>query len=144
MLPETSTRPLPDITLARGTIHNPDEPRHFMKLKPLPKRVRIWFGNQLLAESTEALRLIEVGGDLYDPPVYLPLEDVQARLSKSDRHSICPLKGEASYFDLRDDADVITVADIAWHYPQPYSFAAKLADYVAFYADKVTVEEIPL
>ncbi len=144
MLPETDVTPWPEVTLAKGTIHNPDEPRHFMKLKHLPKTIRISKDGQTLAQTTRALRLIEVGGDLYDPPIYVPKEDVMARLGSSDRQSTCPLKGDARYFDLLDDADVITVADIAWHYPTPYAFAAQLEGYIAFYADKVTVEEAPL
>lgn len=138
MLPETEMLPWPQVTLARGTIHNPEEPRHFMKLKPLKKGVRISMGDHTLAISQNAIRLIEIGGDFYDPPIYVPEEDVLVDMAPSEKHTICPLKGEARYFSLPDSVD------IAWSYPEAYEFAAGLRGFVAFCADRVTIEETPL
>ena len=64
------------VTLATATIHNPEEPRHFMRIKPAGRRVRVLRGDQVLADSTAALRVIEAGRDLYDPVLYLPRADV--------------------------------------------------------------------
>lgn len=138
MSPEASTSQWPQITLAKGTIHNPGEPRHFMKLKPMAKTVRISRNGEILALSNNAIRLIEVGSDLYDPPVYVPKEDIVVKLLPSDKRTVCPLKGQAVYFSL------LTADDIAWNYPDPYTFASALCGFVAFYSDKVTIEEMPL
>ncbi|MGB1026497.1 MAG: hypothetical protein ACPGYL_08080, partial [Rhodospirillaceae bacterium] len=62
----------PDITLSTQTIHNPDEPRHFMRVKPVPRTVRVHRNGMTLAESQAALRVTEVGRDIYDPVFYLP------------------------------------------------------------------------
>jgi uncharacterized protein (DUF427 family) len=55
------------VTLSRDTIHNPDDPRHYMRIKPVKGRVRILLGGRVLADSTDALRLLEAGHDVYDP-----------------------------------------------------------------------------
>ena len=93
----------------------------------------------MLAESGRALRVIEAGNDLYDPCLYLPREDVRADLEPSDKaRTFCPLKGHASYFDLPGGPK-----EIAWSYDETLDFAAELNGLIAFYGDKVTVEEHP-
>lgn len=124
-------------------IHDPGDERHFMRLKPVSGRVRILRDGEVLAASTRALRMLEVGRDVYDPVFYLPREDVFAPLSPSRRTSHCPLKGDAAYHHLLDSAGCIAVEDIAWSYPQPLPFALALAGRVAFYATHVLQEEAP-
>ena len=140
---EQEVQPHPSITLAKGAIHRPDEPRHFMKLKPVSGKVRILLGDQVLAVSTNAMRLIEVGFDLYDPVFYLPIEDVVVELDGSETSTVCPLKGKASYHSLPASKGQEGIADIAWSYPDPYDFAKGLDGLIAFYPSKVTVEESP-
>jgi hypothetical protein len=79
------------ITLSRETIHNPDEPRHFMRIKPMPGLVRILYKGRVLAESSRALRLLEAGKDIYDPTIYLPASDLRAALSPGEKRTYCPL-----------------------------------------------------
>ena len=127
------------VTPSKFTIHNPDDPRHFMRIKPVAGTVRILRDGQVLAESGRAVRLIEAGNDLYDPCFYLPREDVRADLAASARaRTRCPLKGHASSFVLPGGP-----AEIAWTYDQTLDFAGELQDLVAFYGDKVTIEESP-
>ena len=133
----------PEVTMVETAIHNPAEPRHFMRLKPVPRRVRILRDGEVLAESENALRVIEVGRDLYDPALYLPEVDVRAHLARTARATHCPLKGDAAYFGLVDGDGNAIQAEIAWSYPEPFGFAAELAGRVAFYADHVTIEESP-
>ena len=91
----------PQITLATATIHNPDEPRHFMRIKPVHSRVHIRLGDTVLADSCNAIRLLEVGRDFYDPMIYLPPQDIAVTLAPvAGRTSRCPLKGEASYWSF--------------------------------------------
>jgi uncharacterized protein (DUF427 family) len=129
------------ITRVEGAIHNPADPRHFMRLKPVASRVRILRDGVVLAESDRALRLIEVGRDLYDPALYLPREDVRAPLVRTAKRTRCPLKGECSYFDLAGPG--AAVPEIAWSYEETYDFAAAIRGRIAFYGSKVTVEESP-
>ena len=136
--------PHPDVTLAQETIHNPSEPRHFMRLKPVGRRVRIRLGDEVLAETTRALRVLEVGKDLYDPVLYVPDEDVVARLGPNDRTTHCPLKGDAAHFDLIGEDGTVRQPKIAWSYREPLGHASGLAGRTAFYTDRLTVEEAPL
>ena len=133
-----------ETTLVSNAIHNPAEPRHFMRIKPVERRVVIWRDGEMLAETTGAVRVLEVGKDLYDPVFYLPQSDVTPRLRRSDHVTHCPLKGDAAYFDLVDADGELRVARIAWTYPEPLGFAAELAGRVAFYANHVTIEDAPL
>lgn len=127
--------PYPDITLVTETIHNPNEPRHYMRFKPVNRRVRVTRRGQTLAETSHAMRMTEVGRDVYDPIVYFPIADISPSLKPVPGKSThCPLKGDAHYFALDDDA-------IAWTYDEPLEFASALKGYVAFYPDEVIVEE---
>ncbi len=134
--------PVPsDVTLAKGTIHAPDEIRHFMKIRPVRKTVVIRAGSEELARTTRALRLLEVGHDMYNPALYIPRKDVFAALVQvADKQTHCPIKGDATYFRLADappDSE-----EIAWCYSEPFDFAAPIAGHVAFDGDRVTIEEI--
>ena len=127
-----------------GAIHNPDEPRHFMRVKPIARRIRIYRDGAVLADSARALRLLEVGRDLYDPAVYIPREDVTAMLRQKEQTTHCPLKGDAVYFDLVDDNGAPILRNIAWSYATPLPHADILAGFISFYPDKVSIEESPL
>ena len=127
------------VTMSQHTIHNPAEPRHFMRVKPVAGTVRILRDGRVLAESSRALRVLEAGKDLYDPCLYLPREDLKADLVPSAKQrTLCPLKGHASYFDLPGVAE-----EIAWSYEETFDFADQLKDLVSFYGSKVTIEEHP-
>ena len=132
------------VTMSAEAIHNPQEPRHFMRVKPTGSVIRIRRGDQLLAESHAATRLLEVGRDFYDPVVYFPARDIVATLRPNDETSFCPLKGHASYFDLLADSGECVVPNIAWSYCQPLPFASALEGLIAFYAAHTILEEHPL
>lgn len=134
----------PEITHAAGAVHNPRDPRHFMRIKPVEGRVRVRLGDYVLADSDAAVRVLEVGRDFYDPVVYLPEADVSAPLAQSAAASThCPIKGNAVYFDLLDPDGGRVQEAIAWSYPEPVGDAAGLAGRIAFYGRYVTVEEMP-
>ncbi len=126
-------------TLAAGTIHNPAEPRHFMAIDPIEQRVRILVAGEPVAESYDALRLKEVGHQVYDPVIYIPRADVLATLIPSNKDTHCPLKGDCSWFSLRS----ATGDNLAWSYQSPFEFAAAIKDHIAFDAARVTIEEHP-
>ncbi|MFK8033572.1 MAG: DUF427 domain-containing protein [Hyphomicrobiales bacterium] len=125
------------VTMATEAIHNPKEPRHFMRLKPVSRRVQVSLNGAILADTTNAMRLTEVGRDIYDPVIYIPEADIVAGISAIEgKTSHCPLKGDASYFSHGSDDP------IAWTYDRPFEFTAALKGLVAFYPDKVSVKEI--
>ena len=49
------------IAQVEGAIRQPGNPHHYMVAKPVDKRVRIWRGERLVADTTDALCLIEIG-----------------------------------------------------------------------------------
>lgn len=125
------------VTLATQTIHREDEPRHFMRLKPVPRRIRVLKDSQVLADTEAALRLTEVGRDIYDPVFYIPEADMQVDLVPIiGKSTHCPLKGDASYFAHRGNEP------IAWTYDRPLAATDILKGLIAFYPDQVVVEEI--
>ena len=126
------------VTLATETVHNPSEPRHFMRIKPFARRVRVLLGEDLLAETTGALLIQEVGRDFYDPAYYIPRGDVVAALGANPTETHCPLKGNASYFNLLDATGAVHVEKIAWTYSAPIEPASDLAGRIAFYPSRVT------
>jgi uncharacterized protein (DUF427 family) len=63
---------------------------------------------------------------------YFPADSVNPEyLVDSDKHSICPWKGRASYKTLRVNGE--TNPDAAWFYPSPLKPAAKIKDHYAFW-----------
>ena len=83
----------------------------------------IWH-DTVLAESDDT---VVVEGNHYFPADALHGEYFRA----SDRHSTCPWKGEASYYDVVVGAAVNPGA--AWYYPAPKPAAAEIAGRVAFW-----------
>jgi uncharacterized protein (DUF427 family) len=63
---------------------------------------------------------------------YFRLQDVSAgALQPSASHSVCPWKGEASYYDVVVGEQ--RNADAAWYYPDPKDAAKEIIDRVAFW-----------
>lgn len=134
-----------NVTLCTETIHNPNEPRHFMRLKPAGRSVTVHWNGHLLASTSNALRCLEVGKDLYDPVLYIPWDDVRAPLTqRTDVSTHCPVKGDAVYFDLMEDTGGALIDKIGWSYPDPVKDAGDLAGRIAFDTSKVTIVEAPL
>jgi len=130
-----------DLTFA-PIIQRADEPRHFMRIRSAEDRhVSILAGDQLLAESGRARRLIEFGKDVYDPVFYIPKEDVRVVLEDSETTTHCPLKGDTTYYHTQAIGEPLE--DIAWEYTDPLDHAAELKGLVAFDPGRVTVIERP-
>ncbi len=80
--------------------------------------------NIVLAESNQT---IVIEGNHYFPPESINRD----YLKKSDTHTKCPWKGEASYYDVVIDGEVEKNA--AWYYPEPKKAAKEIKNHVAFY-----------
>jgi uncharacterized protein (DUF427 family) len=79
----------------------------------------IW-KDTVLAQSDDT---VVVEGNHYFPTDSLRRE----HLRESDRHTACPWKGTASYYD------VVVNAGAAWYYPEPKDAAKQIKDHVAFW-----------
>ena len=86
-----------------------------------------------LAQSNACLVVDEQDHGLV---VYFPRESVDfTKLEATDDHTVCPFKGQAVYWRLAGSEG----PGIAWAYPEPFPQVARLADYVAFDQDEVSV-----
>jgi len=100
-----------------------------IRILPEKRRVRVTFGNEILCESRDAVRLEEGS---YAPVFYVPRKDVKMDcLAPSTHRTHCPFKGDASYWSVRVGNRVAENA--VWGYPEPLEEAPPLAGYVAFY-----------
>ena len=82
-----------------------------------------WQGTTL-AESTDT---VVVEGNHYFPADSLKREYFR----ESSRHTHCPWKGEASYYDIEVQGAVNKGA--AWYYPEPKQAAENIKGRVAFW-----------
>ncbi len=93
-------------------------------------------GDAVLAESDAALRLIETD---HVERLYFPEADVRLDLLEpTDHHSVCPFKGEASYWSFTKDGPV--VENLFWTYPRPFEEVAGIEGYLGVYHEKTVVE----
>lgn len=104
-------------------------PQRVLYLEDSPRRVRVVFNGETVADTIRAKLLHE--SDL-TPVYYFPSEDVRMDLlERTDRSTTCPAKGDAVYWNVRVGDRVADNA--AWSYPEPVASAPPLAGLVAFY-----------
>jgi uncharacterized protein (DUF427 family) len=117
------------------TVKIPDE-THPITVSPTGSHVTVHVGGVKVAESDNALSLAEA---TYPVVQYIPLADVdQSLLRRTDSHTYCPFKGEASYYSVQTP-DGGCETDLIWTYEQPYDAVAPIAGHVAFYANRAEV-----
>lgn len=104
-------------------------PDHPITLEPSRRRVRAAFDKHVIADTDDAVILKEAN---YPPVYYLPMEDVEMSfLAKTEHHTHCPYKGDASYWSIYMDGRIEENA--VWAYEDPYPTVAALRGRVAFY-----------
>ncbi len=112
------------------------------RLEPTSLRIRVVHRGILLADTTNALRILETS---HPPVYYIPPADIAMDLMKrsSRRSSYCEFKGSATYWTIdlsvrlnAEEPSVIT-SDAAWSYGKPSPDFRSLRDYLAFYASRV-------
>ncbi|NVN84594.1 MAG: DUF427 domain-containing protein [Rhodopseudomonas sp.] len=114
-------------------------PDHPIAIAANPNRVRISADGVVIAETARALTLKEAS---YPAVQYVPRDDANmALLARTSRVTHCPYKGDASYFSITASGN--TIADAIWSYEKPFPAMAEIAGYLAFYPDKVRIEELP-
>ena len=86
--------------------------------------MRAVWRDAVLAESDDT---VVVEGNHYFPP-----DAIRAELFRpSDKHTTCPWKGVASYYDVVVGGEVNK--DAAWYYPAPKDAAKQIEGHVAFW-----------
>lgn len=90
----------------------------------------IW-NNTVVAESDHT--------EIVEGNHYFPANSIKKEFFRESKvTSVCPWKGNASYYDIVVD-DLVNSAS-AWYYPAPKPAAANIKDHIAFWRG-VTVEE---
>lgn len=98
--------------------------------EPSGRHICIEHRGKLIADSRASVRTLETS---HPPTYYIPAGDIcMSLLRHSARTSYCEWKGDAVYYDLVADGQVLR--DIAWSYPAPTPAFAVLRDHFAFYA----------
>ena len=113
-------------------------PDHPITITQNPRRVRVTAGDVVIAETSKALTLKEAK---YPAVQYVPREDANmALLERSERTTHCPYKGDASYYSVK--ADGKTLDNAIWTYETPFPAMTEISGHLAFYPDKVKIEEV--
>jgi len=96
--------------------------------------VRIELGGEVIADSTDALRVLETS---HPPTIYLPPADVREDLLSESRarSTWCEFKGSARYLDATVDGR--TVHAVAWTFAAPTAGYEEIRGHVAFYPGRV-------
>jgi len=106
-------------------------------IKPVPRRKRVVFNGENIAESDRALVLLERG---YNNVFYFPLADVRMEFLKStDFFTHCSYKGNVSYWSIKAGDEVAENA--VWGYEDPLEEVSEIKGYVSFYPDRVKISE---
>lgn len=113
-------------------------PDHTITFEPC--RAQATHGTTVVARSSQAVKLFEAD---YPPVLYFPISDCEDRyfIADDDHSTYCPFKGHASYWSLAG-TDGESGERVAWSYKEPYDECEAIRGYVAFYADRVEVEEL--
>jgi uncharacterized protein (DUF427 family) len=101
---------------------------HWMHAEHSPRRVRVVFGGETLADSKRAVLLRETK---CLPIYYFPKEDVRTDLMQpTERRAHDEYKGDAACWTLRAGAKA--AENVAWSYADPPPACAAIKDHFAF------------
>jgi uncharacterized protein (DUF427 family) len=90
----------------------------------------IW-NNKVIAESDETI--------VIDTFCYFPPDSVNYKhLEKSNKHTACYWKGQASYYTINVDGK--ENEDAAWYYPEAKDKAKNIENYIAFWRGVEVIE----
>ena len=115
---------------------------HTVTTRPSTAHVEVRVDGELVASPDRALELDEPG---LPPRYYLPREDVRMELlTRTELHTTCPFKGEASYWSI--EVDGVRHDDVVWSYETPKDDVAEITEYLSFYPNRVelTVDGSPV
>jgi len=109
------------------------DPEHWVHIVKNPRRVRVVFNGQTIADSKRVLLLREAG---CLPVYYFPREDARLELMAPSQHKTgCPYKGVASYWTVGVGERV--AEDAVWSFLEPLTACAAIKGHLAFQWDKM-------
>lgn len=104
-----------------------------IRIEPTRRWIRVKFAGETIADSKRVLVVTESGRL---PVYYFPLSDVRTDLfEKTEQHTTCIHKGEASYWNIKVKDQVSENA--VWGYLDPKLGSELIKGYVSFYWKKV-------
>jgi uncharacterized protein (DUF427 family) len=110
-----------------------DPKGHHITLHEHPGRVEVSLGGTVLASSDRVTVLEETG---LPPRHYFPRDDVHMSLLEATRtETVCPFKGQASYWSATVDGE--EHHDLAWAYERPIDGMEGITGLVCFYEERV-------
>jgi len=110
---------------------------HPITVEPYPKHVVVSYKGEVIADTRAALRLQEAS---YPAVLYIPRGDANmGKLTRSDRTTHCPYKGDASYYSLVSEGN--EAKNAVWTYESPLAGVTAIKDHLAFYPNQVSFEE---
>lgn len=110
----------------------PRDPYHRVDAMGSSRHVRVTTGGEVVAETDRPVMVFETG---LPPRAYVPRADVRdGVLAQTATRSICPYKGEATYWSVSG------IEDGAWSYETPLPEALRAQGHVSFDADGIEVE----
>jgi uncharacterized protein (DUF427 family) len=115
-------------------------PNHIVEEAHVHQRVRVQVENDVIADSTDVIRVNEDRAPLR---YYFPRSDIRMdQLQRTATTTECPFKGVANYFSIQ--VGERTLQDAAWSYEDPYEEHADLKGRIAFYDDKLPAIKVSL
>lgn len=112
---------------------HPRDPYHRVDARHSTRRVRVEVDGIVLADSDRPTIVFETG---LPARFYLPLEDVSMEhFQESQSTTICPYKGQASYWSAMVKGE--TYRNLVWAYADPLSQMKKIEGLVCFFNEKV-------
>lgn len=111
------------------------DPFHRVDARASSRHVRVLLNGEVVAETERPKVLSETG---LPNRYYIPADDVRRELLvESEKRTVCPYKGEATYWSLEG------AQDAAWSYEDPLESALKVRGHLTFDHEAVTVETGP-
>ena len=113
-------------------------PDHPITITANPKRVRVSAGGVVIADTTHALTLKEAS---YPAVQYVPRAGRQYGAAGPHRadHAL-PLQGGCELFQHQCQRQELE--NSIWTYETPFPAMTEITGHLAFYPDKVTIEEV--
>lgn len=103
------------------------------KLERTSKLIRVEFAGVVIAETRNALRLLETS---HPPTYYIPEQDVKTNyLASTTLSTFCEFKGRANYWTIK--VGERKSENAAWNYPSPPKQYEAIKRCFAFYASRV-------
>lgn len=109
------------------------DPHHRIDVRPSSREVRAIFNGEMIARTRRGMFLFETG---LPARYYIPPQEVRSEfLIPSAKTSICPYKGQASYWSVRVGDRI--AEDAVWAYLDPLPEAPRIKSHYCFYPEKI-------